>query len=438
MSDNTEQSAENEAWWPEFVSLYKQVPLRELARRFNTNPRRLRRAAQRSGLEDEPDVIRENLARLGTVPDPTLADHLGVTPEIIKGARARRNIPAYDPSAPKPKTGRRSSKRAPPPRPVKPPRIRPDPMLVEVVRRGASPIERPRDAEPPPQAPRPEPRPIAPPRPEFREPERRWRSEERPWSRDDTRPEEGEERRRRIVGARGDDNAFGERRRIIQTSPRSGEAVVRRVAEVPRTGARAPSTPAAPAAHRSDEDFEEYARRRIRESGRRLAETIEAIEAEAPEGPRPRRRIVSADRLEELRDGHETAAKTPAREEHEPPPARVKRARPAPPLPVRTLFDKDLDEAPPAELLRDLPLPPELPHSEHTVAPRPAVIPPQVPVMIPPPPQPAPPVRPLRFWQAMMEDGALRIIAAADIADAARLIQPFGAVRRLEPAALLD
>ena len=69
MSGSPVVPAEQEAWWAEFTRLYKQVPLRELARKYGTNPRRLRRAAQRSGLDDEPEVIQANAQRLGTVPD---------------------------------------------------------------------------------------------------------------------------------------------------------------------------------------------------------------------------------------------------------------------------------------------------------------------------------------------------------------------------------
>lgn len=93
-------SATDEIWWPEFVKEYGTLSLRELARRFGTNPRRLRRAAQRAGLADEPSVLRDNIDLLGGAPDATLAETLGVTVELIKGARLRREIPPFSQAQP--------------------------------------------------------------------------------------------------------------------------------------------------------------------------------------------------------------------------------------------------------------------------------------------------------------------------------------------------
>ena len=87
-----ETSAELEPWWPDFVENYGKLSLREMARRYSTNTRRLRRAAHRSGLSDEPEAIRENTAQLSQVPDEALAEELGVTVEAIAGARRRRRI----------------------------------------------------------------------------------------------------------------------------------------------------------------------------------------------------------------------------------------------------------------------------------------------------------------------------------------------------------
>jgi len=88
-------SATEEIWWPEFVKEYGKLSLRELARRFGTNPRRLRRAAQRAGLADEPQVVRDNIDLLGGAPDASVAQLLSVTAELIKGARLRREIPPF-------------------------------------------------------------------------------------------------------------------------------------------------------------------------------------------------------------------------------------------------------------------------------------------------------------------------------------------------------
>lgn len=89
------RSAEGEPWWPDFVRDYGAVPLRELARRYETNPRRLRRAAQRAGLTSEPEELKAVLDRLGKAPDAALAEQAGVTTEVIAGARRRRDIPAF-------------------------------------------------------------------------------------------------------------------------------------------------------------------------------------------------------------------------------------------------------------------------------------------------------------------------------------------------------
>lgn len=104
--DRNEHSAEGEPWWADFVVAYGEVSLWELARRFGTNPRRLRRAAQRSGLSDETEAIRGALGRLGHEPDLALATSLGVSEDAISGARRRRAIAPF------------SSEPEPPPAPV--------------------------------------------------------------------------------------------------------------------------------------------------------------------------------------------------------------------------------------------------------------------------------------------------------------------------------
>ena len=93
-------SATEETWWPRFLEEYGKTPLRELARRFGTNSRRLRRAAQRSGLSDEPQALRDGAELLGRAPDASVAEKLGVTAEAVKGARVRRRLPPFRPNAP--------------------------------------------------------------------------------------------------------------------------------------------------------------------------------------------------------------------------------------------------------------------------------------------------------------------------------------------------
>lgn len=114
----TQKTAQQEAWWGDFVAEFGRTPLRELARRFDTNPRRLRRAAQRAGLTEEAAAIRANVELLGLAPDATVASKLSVTVEAVKGARARRGIPPYNKAEPPPKP----RKAAPPPRPA--PKVR--------------------------------------------------------------------------------------------------------------------------------------------------------------------------------------------------------------------------------------------------------------------------------------------------------------------------
>jgi hypothetical protein len=133
----SQTSAQEEPWWDQFVQEYGVVPLRELARKYGTNSRRLRRAAQRSGLSDEPLVLRKNTALLGAIPDASVAEKLGVTREAVQGARARRRIDAYDNRASKKLGRRRAPKRSAEPAPRKPEapkrRFRPDDAPPPVV-----------------------------------------------------------------------------------------------------------------------------------------------------------------------------------------------------------------------------------------------------------------------------------------------------------------
>lgn len=438
MAENSLVRAEDQPWWPEFVSLYKKIPLRELARRFQTNSRRLRRAAQRSGLEEEPEALRENEQRLGTLPDASLADDLGVTPEMIQGARVRRNVPAFDPRRPRAKLARPARKPAPPPpKPIKPVRMRPDPSAVQVVVRRAPTTERrgelPQGVSlsralantppPPPPSALPEPEPAAKVDP-----------------------------RRRVI--RRAEPPEGGERRAAPTVIRRGGASLRDDRDDPESEPEVDSPPPPP--------------------------------ADVPE--RPRRRIVSSERLEGMRVG-----KAPAPAVEEPPvaPTRGRRKISAPTAHVYT------PDVPMVETLKHpLPRPQGVPRINAS-APRQAgdrsgyealraavqAIKPRRPIgaadpgrpvlssLLPPsidprPSQPRPPVRPaasppppavtaprapaapgpvaalpaVQLWQALVANGdtqRLVIVAAPSLLEAATLVSGAGKVLSLHPAALL-
>lgn len=295
----THKSASEEDWWNEFVREFGATPLRELARRFDTNPRRLRRAAQRAGLTAEPAVIRENAKLLGTVPDASLADKLEVTAEAIAGARNRRQIPAFSKFGPK---------AAPPP-----------------VRT-----------------------PVAP----------------------NTAPE------------------------VVSRPP---PARVDRTSTLP--------------------------------TGRGLKRRLGKLEPAMPQVVRRssvRRRVVSAERMDEVRD-------TP--DERKPPtPAPARRRPRAPkPAPVKVVFDKT----------RVAPTSPE-PIAPEPAAPEPAALEPVAPKPVAPKPevQATPAVAlstsaPASYWTAHLSDGSQVVIAAPSLPQAAALAQARGVVVSLEPSDVL-
>ena len=171
MSANV-RSAEGEPWWPDFVRDYGEVPLRELARRYETNPRRLRRAAQRAGLTREPEALQGVLDRLGKAPDAALAAEAGVTVEAIAGARRRRDIAGYVREAPAETPAEPNRVRsAPPKRSARVPAVATAEAVVVVRRSSGS-----RDYEPSPSR-RPPRLPSTPAMPEVveRRPRRRRR-----------------------------------------------------------------------------------------------------------------------------------------------------------------------------------------------------------------------------------------------------------------------
>ncbi|MCB9791962.1 MAG: hypothetical protein H6741_04475 [Alphaproteobacteria bacterium] len=375
MPESAVSSAENEPWWSEFVEAYGTVPLRELARRFGTNPRRLRRAAQRSGLLEEPASVRENLERLGKAPDASIADELGVTPEVIKGARARRDIAPFDPNVPPVRPKRRTTRpprfRPPEEKRVRAERFRPNPEAVEVVRRAAPTVER-------------------------------------------------------------------------KGNLPSGVSLDRALGALP------PPPPGNKA------EFEEFARRRIRQSGERLATTLRELEPEPERAPEPakaspvrrRRRIVSSERLEEVMETRQ--------EEPEPQPRPQRRKAAAPP-PVRTLFDREQDKKLPeqlAEALEEVVEPPPQPRAvvRRRRAPAPTPAPAPAPVVQAAPPKAEPKVAPQAAapapaprsaapkvagprWRAQV--GAAGgdtevIVEAPDLAQAIQQASQLGPLRRIE------
>jgi hypothetical protein len=98
-----ERPVQQEAWWPEVLRDHEQGSLRQLARRFGTNPRRLRRGLARAAVrvagstvqDDGVEVLEDFRDRLGKEPDRSLAAEAGVTVEAIKGERRRLGIDPY-------------------------------------------------------------------------------------------------------------------------------------------------------------------------------------------------------------------------------------------------------------------------------------------------------------------------------------------------------
>lgn len=98
------QAAERTPWWPEAMRMRATASLREIARRFLTEPRRIRRALARLNLRvggrdiaDDAGVAQLAGLRdvLGREPDAIVARMGKVIPEAVQGERKRLNIPAY-------------------------------------------------------------------------------------------------------------------------------------------------------------------------------------------------------------------------------------------------------------------------------------------------------------------------------------------------------
>lgn len=155
-------------WWPEAKRLLKTMSVREIARRFHTNPRRVRRAAARTGVrvggrEVSPRGLLDLLPyreQLGRVPDWRIAKAAQVSVEAVQGERRRHKIPAYRPPIGYKPGVLTADEEAWILGPVKPrrERVRSDAAKVNIVRRPGSRNE---EEVRPVEAPRPEPAPVA-------------------------------------------------------------------------------------------------------------------------------------------------------------------------------------------------------------------------------------------------------------------------------------
>jgi hypothetical protein len=175
--------AQEAPWWPEALRLRADTPLRALARRFDTEPRRLRRALAREGLRaggreldrrGDP-ALAAFRGRLGKEPDAVLARAAGVAIEAVQGERRRLGIapttlrsvaPVAPPLVAPTAVPTAASLRLTPdeeawirgPEPMRRARVRPDADQLEVVRRPRSGAEMAR-----PGSDTPRPGPLGPP-----------------------------------------------------------------------------------------------------------------------------------------------------------------------------------------------------------------------------------------------------------------------------------
>ncbi len=111
-----------EPWWPEVVRrVAAGGSINDLARRFGTNTRRLRRGLARAGVRAGGLLVEGRghpaLAafrdRLGREPDEVIAREAGVSPDVVKGERRLFGIGPYlrlkAPRKPEPRRRRRGS-----------------------------------------------------------------------------------------------------------------------------------------------------------------------------------------------------------------------------------------------------------------------------------------------------------------------------------------
>lgn len=384
-------AAQDEPWWDEFTQAYGKQSLRSLAKRFGTNPRRLRRAAQRCGLADEPPELLEAAGRLGTCPDDSLAADIGVTPELVKGARVRRKIAAFNPKTlPKPKV--RKPKKAKPQRPARPPRerySRSEPVVpTVVVKRTRSRLDTDRSANRVDQGAR-----------KLANTLGRIRSEEPPPMGASEEPESP--RRRRVVSSERAEEMRGLKPASLPTLS-DGDGRTRR-RRVPRVASRKTSTKEGGDEDPSGERRSEWAAQRISKALSRAAAA--ATQAEAPQAKAP--------------------------------PSAPKRELSKPPVPPRFVAEA---AAPSASVVQAKPEPEPVP------APRPepesepvaenevkAIQEPEVSSDAPSAPE-------LKLWTAEFTDAngsQLRVIAAPSFLDALERAQALGELIRVQAAPAL-
>lgn len=147
--------AQGAPWWPEFLRQREHASLRALARRFGSEPRRLRRALARDGLRAGGQELQQGghpalaayVSRLGNEPDGSIARAARVSIESVQGERRLRKIAPYRTTAARslrltpdedawirgPEPMHRSA-----PSPSPSPRPRPTVDAFEVVRRARS------------------------------------------------------------------------------------------------------------------------------------------------------------------------------------------------------------------------------------------------------------------------------------------------------------
>ncbi len=149
LADATPEGPATEApWWPEAVRrVAAGASIRDTARRFGTNARRLRRNLARAGVRAGGEDVREYgverlapfLDQLGKAPDAAIARRAHVTIQAVQGERRRLGVDAYVPPPPQkrrdpapPSRFERSSERGRAPR-----AFAREPAAPTVVRRAA-------------------------------------------------------------------------------------------------------------------------------------------------------------------------------------------------------------------------------------------------------------------------------------------------------------
>ncbi len=98
-------SVSEEPWWPEAVRMARTHSIRQAARAFGTNPRRIRRGLAREGIRvggktvagDGVPQLAPFRDRLGQEPDHVIADEAGLSVEAVQGERRRLGIDAFRP-----------------------------------------------------------------------------------------------------------------------------------------------------------------------------------------------------------------------------------------------------------------------------------------------------------------------------------------------------